>query len=574
MSDEEWSTEFIEEVWEQTECSCSVWRFLIGAPSGSGSIGPQGPPGEQGEQGEPGPPGQDGADGQDGAPGADGQDGADGADGPPGTFTPQADQTITGNISGASAIPVGLTPAEVLTLLDTLDEADILAAISSAIATHLAAIDPHGDRAYADTLIAANDALVYKGAIDASANPNYPAANAGWTYVISVAGKIGGGAGANVEVGDRVLCIVDGSISGSQVLVGANWNIVQANLDGAVIGPTAGVVNNHVALFDGTSGRLIKDGGLLGSAAFVDTTALVADAINDGVTTVAPSQNAVYDALALKADLASPALTGDPTAPTQAQGNNSTRLATTAYVQTEAGLLVPKSTVTTKGDLIVATGAGAVTRRAVGTNGQVLTADSAQTDGLKWATPGIAIQPSTKSGVQNYGTPSLSWDGASNAQALGANVIWYVPFVVATTITVDRILADVTTAVAASSLRLGVYAMDLTGQPTGAALIDSGALASTSTGKKEATVSATLTPGRYLACALTDSAVSIRSAIARGAPGEINASVFGAGTGVVLGLRRVAQTYGALPSSPPAWTTSSTSSTPLLEPMILMRWTA
>jgi len=31
-------------------------------------------------------------------------------------------------------------------------------------------------------------------------------------------------------------------------------------------------------------------------------TGLVADAINDGVTTVAPSQNAVFDALALKAD--------------------------------------------------------------------------------------------------------------------------------------------------------------------------------------------------------------------------------------------------------------------------------
>lgn len=39
--------------------------------------------------------------------------------------------------------------------------------------------------------------------------------------------------------------------------------------------------------------------------------------------------------LGLKADLASPALTGNPTAPTQAGGNNSTRLATTAYVQGE-----------------------------------------------------------------------------------------------------------------------------------------------------------------------------------------------------------------------------------------------
>jgi hypothetical protein len=42
----------------------------------------------------------------------------------------------------------------------------------------------------------------------------------------------------------------------------------------------------------------------------------------------------------LKADIASPALTGNPTAPTQSAGNNSTRLATTAYtdgaVATEA----------------------------------------------------------------------------------------------------------------------------------------------------------------------------------------------------------------------------------------------
>ena len=39
--------------------------------------------------------------------------------------------------------------------------------------------------------------------------------------------------------------------------------------------------------------------------------------------------------LSSKADLASPALTGNPTAPTQASGNNSTRLASTAFVAQE-----------------------------------------------------------------------------------------------------------------------------------------------------------------------------------------------------------------------------------------------
>jgi len=49
----------------------------------------------------------------------------------------------------------------------------------------------------------------------------------------------------------------------------------------------------------------------------------------------APQTKAVKTALDLKAPLASPSFTGSPTAPTQAAGNNSTRIATTAYVQGE-----------------------------------------------------------------------------------------------------------------------------------------------------------------------------------------------------------------------------------------------
>lgn len=45
--------------------------------------------------------------------------------------------------------------------------------------------------------------------------------------------------------------------------------------------------------------------------------------------------NAIQTAVATKADLASPAFTGNPSASTQASGNNSTRLATTAFVQQE-----------------------------------------------------------------------------------------------------------------------------------------------------------------------------------------------------------------------------------------------
>jgi hypothetical protein len=49
---------------------------------------------------------------------------------------------------------------------------------------------------------------------------------------------------------------------------------------------------------------------------------------------------------------------------------------------------VQASTVTTKGDLLAATGAGAIARQGVGSDGQVLTVDSTQSTGVKWGAVG------------------------------------------------------------------------------------------------------------------------------------------------------------------------------------------
>ena len=53
-------------------------------------------------------------------------------------------------------------------------------------------------------------------------------------------------------------------------------------------------------------------------------------------------------------------------------------------VSTVISGIVPLSTVTTQGDLIVATGAGAVTRVGVGVQYQQIVPDSTQTSGLRW----------------------------------------------------------------------------------------------------------------------------------------------------------------------------------------------
>jgi hypothetical protein len=113
-------------------------------------------------------------------------------------------------------------------------------------------------KAYCDNLLALNDALIFKGSIDCSSYPNYPAGNIGWVYKVSVAGKIGGVFGINVEIGDTLYCIVNNSVSGTQASVGSNWTIVQTNIDGAVVGPTSST-DKAITRFNSTTGKVVQN---------------------------------------------------------------------------------------------------------------------------------------------------------------------------------------------------------------------------------------------------------------------------------------------------------------------------
>lgn len=103
------------------------------------------------------------------------------------------------------------------------------------------------------------DAMRFKGTLGTGGTiSSVPTSGyeAGDVYKIITAGSY---AGQTCEVGDMLIAVNDGPASGSTV-IDADWVVVQGNLDGVVIGPSSST-NLHVAVFDGTSGKLIKDGG-------------------------------------------------------------------------------------------------------------------------------------------------------------------------------------------------------------------------------------------------------------------------------------------------------------------------
>ena len=82
----------------------------------------------------------------------------------------------------------------------------------------------------------------------------------------------------------------------------------------------------------------------------------------------------------------------------------------------EANSLI--NTPTTKGDILAATGAGAMARTAVGANTTVLTADSTQANGVKWASPSPAT---TKGDLATFDTASQRLAVGADGTTLVAN---------------------------------------------------------------------------------------------------------------------------------------------------------
>ena len=170
----------------------------------------------------------------------------------------------------------------------------------SETASTLVATTPYAVMQYVNAQLAATDAMIYAGSLTVangtikihSHNPvlnfgvtvtddttllsaitNY---SAGWTWKIASSdGSAVSGFSKAFEAGDMLIATADIT---SSTYSASDWDVIQTNIDGAVTGP-ASATNLNIAVFDGTSGKVIKDGGIkvsditdkyVSSAAFSD----------------------------------------------------------------------------------------------------------------------------------------------------------------------------------------------------------------------------------------------------------------------------------------------------------------
>jgi hypothetical protein len=185
-----------------------------------------------------------------------------------------------------------------------------------------------------------------------------PAASTDWLdhegRIVALEGSVASG----VADGDKGDIVVTGGgtvwevkdeliedIIGTKVIAGSNVTVTYNDTTGETTiastgGGGAGTVDTANSPNAGEFARFTDADTIEGLTVAETKTALSLNLVDNTADASKPVSTAQQTALDLKANLASPALTGTPTAPTAAANTNTTQIATTAYVQTELSDLI------------------------------------------------------------------------------------------------------------------------------------------------------------------------------------------------------------------------------------------
>lgn len=166
-------------------------------------------------------------------------------------------------------------------------------------------------------------------------------------------------------------------------------------------------------------------------------------------------------------------------------------------LKTQIDAQIPDSIIDAKGDLIVGTADNTPARLAVGSNNQVLTADSTTASGVKWAT--VQSFDPTLAPVVSNGYVGTKTTGALADSTLIEDTTYYIP-VFLKNLTYNQIICRGPQAAVTGTLtvRLGIYNADSTTLLPSTVLLDAGTVSITASGTDYAiTISQTPSAGYY-----------------------------------------------------------------------------
>lgn len=210
-----------------------------------------------------------------------------------------------------------------------------------------------------------------------------------------------------------------------------------------------------------------------------------------------------------------------------------------------------------KGDLFVATAADTVARLAVGTNGYVLTADSAESAGVKWAATaggGVGTRHWVNSGGGAYWLFPGCATRTTRSDSMSANQTYHTPWVITEECTLEALAITVQTS-GVGNARLAVQSAGRTFQPT-AVVVDAGTVSVSSPGLKTITgLSTVLSPGLYVASVNVNVNCTLVAFVGLPFTGvSVNNSAWTSNPGLYY-LRTTSQSLGggAFPATPVGW---------------------
>jgi len=188
-----------------------------------------------------------------------------------------------------------------------------------------------------------------------------------------------------------------------------------------------------------------------------------------------------------------------------------------------------KSDLTTKGDLYVATASATIARQGVGANGQVLTADSTVTNGVKWATPatpgGSSFAMQARAAYHQVGGVIT----VRSSKAVTLNAMYLEPMPLLNAATLTSIAIELTSSTATAVVRFGVYTSNANNLPD-VLVVDFGTFAAATSGALLTAVSQALSTGvNWLAICFQTAAPSARHGA--GFNPYVSSAAFPAGTG-------------------------------------------